>query len=1233
MFLTQETLESLEALLKEKILILDGAMGTMIQFQKLEEKDFRGERFKDHPLPLMGNNDLLSLTRPDVIKMIHRSYLEAGSDVIETNTFNGTSIAQEDYKMEGLVFELNEVSARLAREACDEFMKENPGRQCFVAGSVGPTNKTCSLSPDVNRPGYRATNFDTMADAYEEQIRGLLKGGADLFCLETCFDTLNLKAAIYAVKQVERDIGFKVPVIISTTITDSSGRTLSGQTIEACWASVAHAEPLCIGLNCALGAEDMRPYLQRLSEIADVPISCYPNAGLPNPLSDTGYDETPEITASLVKDFCENSFVNLLGGCCGTTPEHIKAIKEVADQFEPRKIKKQEKKLRISGLEALEVTSEPSSFIIVGERTNVTGSPKFSKLIKEGNLEAALTIAKQQVENGSNIIDINFDEGLIDSEAYMTEFLNLIGSEPDISRVPLMIDSSNWSVIVAGLKCSQGKAIANSISLKEGEEDFLEKARKLREFGAAAVVMAFDEKGQAATLEDKVSICSRAYKLLTEKANFPPEDIIFDPNVLTVGTGMAEHNDYGINFIEAVRKIKEQCPYALTSAGVSNISFSFRGHNKIRETMHASFLYHSIRAGLDMGIVNAGMIEVYEELEPKLLEAVEDVLFNRKESATEDLIDLAQDLKGESSSVVKKKQDEWRKLPVRERLIHALVKGILTHIEQDTEEVRTDYKRALEVIEGPLMDGMKKVGALFGEGKMFLPQVVKSARVMKKAVAYLDPFLKSDKFSLGEDKNSPQKKTFVLATVKGDVHDIGKSIVSVVLSCNNFHVIDLGVMVDCKVILEKAKEEKADLIGLSGLITPSLEEMAYNAKEMSRLGFDVPLLIGGATTSKKHTAIKIAPHYSGATIHVADASLVIDVCNQLISEDKKEDYIQAVQLKQEEIRTKFYASDKDKEKESLVKCRERKFIPSFGENRILTIPDSPFITKEVNLEEVLPYFDWSPFFWAWGLRGLYPSILSHKKWGKEATDLYKNAQLILEDIVENKRFKLKGSYQLWPAQSSDESITIFKDNDLKTEVESFHFLRQQRIKKEDKPYLCLSDFIPEKGSSKFDYFGTFVVTAGHEVDDYAESFEKKGDDYTSILIKSLGDRFAEALAEKLHKNVREFYWGESEDLALDDLIKERYRGIRPAPGYPACPDHSEKEKIWSLLQVEEKLGVSLTENYAMSPPSSISGYYFFHPESRYFSVGSLSSDQLEQYAQLKGISLQQVSKLLRMQTL
>lgn len=1208
-------------------------MGTMLQLCKLEKKDFAGKLFKNHPVDLKGNNDLLSLTQPQIIEKIHRQYLDAGCDIIETNTFNATRIAQEDYKLESRVAELNIKSAQIARKVCDDFMGEHPNRECFVAGSIGPTNKTCSLSPDVNNPAYRAINFDTMVEAYEEQAHALMEGGADLLFIETCFDTLNLKAAIYAVKKLEEKLGFELPIVISTTITDASGRTLSGQTVDAFWNSISHAKPLCVGINCALGASDMRPYIQRLSQIADCFICCYPNAGLPNPLSETGYDEKPEDTAGHIKDFCENSFVNLVGGCCGTTPPHIKAICDVVKNFKPRRTKPLDKKLRLSGLEPLEIPAAPSSFIIVGERTNVTGSPRFSKLIKEEKFEEALDVAKQQVENGANIIDVNFDEGLIDSKAYMIKFLNLIASEPDISKVPIMIDSSNWSVIEAGLKCVQGKSIVNSISLKEGEEVFLKHAKIIKNLGAAVVVMAFDEKGQAASLEDKVSISKRAYKLLVDVACFPPEDIIFDPNVLTVGTGIKEHNDYAVNFIEAVRGIKKSCPYALTSGGVSNVSFSFRGNNPIREAMHSSFLYHSIQAGLDMGIVNAGMLAVYEELDKDMLRVVENVLFNKTENSTEELIDFCQNIKQKSSSKDTKKQEEWRAYPVRERLTYALVKGVQNYVEEDTEEVRKELPSSLHVIEGPLMDGMKKVGELFGAGKMFLPQVVKSARVMKKAVAYLDPYLKSEKESSSTLKSRSSKKTFVLATVKGDVHDIGKSIVGVVLSCNNYEVVDLGVMVDCQTILNKAKDLDAQMIGLSGLITPSLDEMIHNAKEMQRQGFKVPLLIGGATTSRAHTAIKIAPHYEGGTFHVADASLVIDVCNRLMSTEKKDDFITQERIKQKEIREKFLLNKNEKKSFPLEKCRENRFLIDWSKEKICDPQNLALqIFDQVDLEELIKYIDWSPFFWAWGLKGLYPKILTHKKWGEQSSELYNNAQKMLEDVILNRRFNVKGICQLWPAQSDHEDITIYEDKTLKKPKETFNFLRQQRLKNNDNPYLCLADFIAPKESGRCDYMGVFVVTSGREVDEYAKFFEKKNDDYTAIMIKALGDRFAEAFAEMLHKIVREqVNHLKKEETTIEDLIKERYDGIRPAPGYPACPDHSEKKKIWNLLEAEQNIAVSLTESCAINPPSSIAGYYFFNSKAKYFTVGSLYEDQIYSYAKRKNLPVAEVKKWLSTQ--
>lgn len=1221
--------QKLETLLQERIVFLDGAMGTMIQRYQLEEQDFKGELFKDHPSELKGNNDLISLTRPELIQEIHRQYLEAGSDIIGTNTFSGTRIAQADYGLEAYVNQINEESARLARNACDEFMRANPERTCFVAGALGPTNRTASISPDVNNPAFRAVSFDELVDNYFEQIQGLVKGGVDLILPETTFDTLNLKAALFAIQKFNENRPEPIPTMISVTITDASGRTLSGQTVEAFWNSVRHAAPLSVGINCALGAKEMRPYIADLSRIAECYISCYPNAGLPNPLSETGYDETPDDTSNFLVDFAESGLVNLVGGCCGTTPEHIKAIHDKLFQIPPRQRATIQVEPRLSGLEPLNIPpagDEARSFLMVGERTNVTGSPRFAKLIRNGDFETALSVARQQVESGANILDVNFDEGMLDSEACMARFMNQIAAEPDISRVPIMIDSSKWSVIEAGLKCVQGKAIVNSISLKEGEDAFLEQAKLIRRYGAAAVVMAFDEYGQAVEKDHKVSICQRAYKLLTENVGFPPEDIIFDPNILTVATGIDEHNDYAVNFIEAVREIKATCPHALTSGGVSNISFSFRGNNVVREAMHSAFLFHAIKAGLDMGIVNAGMLAVYEEVEPELLKKVEAVLFNTHPGATEELLDYAEKVKDKKGQK-RKNDDTWRELPLEERITHSLVKGINSHIEQDTEEARQKAQLPLDVIEGPLMDGMKVVGDLFGAGKMFLPQVVKSARVMKQAVAYLNPFMEEEKRKNPVDAR--QQNVFVIATVKGDVHDIGKNIVSVVLSCNGYKVIDLGVMVKIDDILKAAEEHKADIIGMSGLITPSLDEMILNAKEMQRRGLKTPLLIGGATTSKLHTAVKIAPHYEAPVVQVIDASLVVEKCTQLISKEHNESFVTEHKAKQERLREHFKKSQADKTPGLKIhEAREKSFQTNWKELDI-EIPEKLGVElwDDICLDELACYIDWSPFFWTWEMKGTFPKILSSPKYGEQAKALYEDAQKMLERIVKEKRFSPRAVIGFWQANAEGDDVIL---SDQQGPVETLSFLRQQKVKiGNDQTAYCLSDFIAPKDSGKKDCLGAFVVTMGDDVERFAAEYEKKEDDYNAILIKALGDRLAEALAEWTHKKVRE-HWGhgKTEDLSTEDLIQEKYRGIRPAPGYPACPDHTEKTKLWQLLKAEETLGVSLTENFAMNPPASVSGYFFAHPKAKYFNVGMLEKDQIEDYAKRKGLSVQEVEKWL-----
>ncbi len=1229
---TSQTEDQLRELLAQRILYLDGAMGTMIQRHTLVEEDFRGDYFKDAKIDLKGNNDLLSLTRPDIIGDIYRAYYSAGSDIIETNTFSATSVAQADYGLQDAAYELNKASAELAKQAAADTMAADRDRQCFVAGALGPTNRTCSISPDVNNPAHRNITYQELVEAYHEQVRGLVDGGADLLLAETSFDTLNLKAAIFAMEKYFEESGRRLPVMLSVTITDQSGRTLSGQTIEAFWHSVRHARPLSVGINCALGASEMRPYMEALSSIADCHLSCYPNAGLPNPLSDTGYDETPDITSGLLQDYAQSGFLNIVGGCCGTTPDHIAAIAEATRGLPPRQPASPEPATRLSGLEPVTIPTaakRPSQdFILVGERTNVTGSPRFRKLIKEEKFEEALAVARQQVENGANIIDINFDEGLLDSEACMAHFLNLVASEPEICKVPIMIDSSKWSVIEAGLQCIQGKPVVNSISLKEGEETFLEQARLLKRYGAAAVVMAFDEKGQAASREGKVRICQRAYKLLTEQAGFPPEDIIFDANILTVATGIKEHNPYAVNFIEAVRQIKQTCPGALTSGGVSNISFSFRGNNPVREAMHSAFLYHAIEAGLDMGIVNAGMLEVYEQVDKTLLQKVEDVLLNRGDQATDDLLDYAEQFKGQSTG---KKQEEdlaWREGTVAERLSHALVKGITTFVDEDTEEARLQHDRPLEVIEGPLMDGMKIVGDLFGSGKMFLPQVVKSARVMKKAVAWLTPFMEEEKAA---SSGSSERGTMVIATVKGDVHDIGKNIVGVVLGCNNYRVVDMGVMVSCDDILKKAREENADLIGLSGLITPSLDEMIHNAKEMERQGFTVPLLIGGATTSRLHNAVKIAPHYSGPVVHVADASLAAGVCNELLSPGRAGDYVKELKAQQAEEREKFERKHAQHKFVILEEARANR-VPVQWKAEALAAPQDLGLHEfsDISLQDIAEVIDWSPFFWTLDLKGAYPRIFESQKYGQQARELFEDGQQLLRRIIQEQRFAPRAIFQFWPANTVGDSLELYADESRCAVLQTFHFLRQQREMTQDSPHYSLADYVAPKTTGLADYVGGFATTMGYEVEKFANTFEEDGDDYTSILVKALGDRMVEALTELLHKKARDFCgFGKAENLQPEDLIKEKYRGIRPASGYPACPDHTEKDTLWNLLDVETHVGISLTESYAMNPPSSVSGLYINHPQAKYFNVGLINKEQAEDYAARKSIPVEEAEKWLQ----
>lgn len=1213
---------ALTDLIRQRHVLLDGGMGTMIQSYKLTEADFRTPDLASHTKLLLGNNDLLSITRPDIIREIHTAYLRAGSDIIETNTFSSTSIAQGDYELEHVVGDINRASVRVAKEAVALVQAEQPKRRLFVAGAIGPTNRTASLSPDVNNPAYRAVTFEQLQESYYQQALTLVQEGVDILLVETIFDTLNAKAAVFAIERCFHETGVRLPVMISVTITDQSGRTLSGQTAQAFWYSIQHAAPLSVGINCALGAHEMRPYLRELASIVPCYLSCYPNAGLPNPLSETGYDETPADTARALGEIADEGLLNIVGGCCGTTPDHIRAIRERVEGLAPHAVTKTKDRLSLSGLEPLVITPD-NPFILVGERTNVTGSPKFRKLIEEDKFEEALSVARQQVENGANIIDVNFDEGLLDSEACMTRFLHLIASEPDIARVPIMIDSSKWSVLEAGLQCVQGKAIVNSISLKEGEEKFKEQARAIARYGAAMVVMAFDEKGQAATLEDRVRICRRAFAILTQEVGIPAHDIIFDPNVLTVATGIEEHNSYAIDFIEAVREIKETCPGCLTSGGISNISFSFRGNNKVREAMHAVFLFHAIKAGLDMGIVNAGMLEVYEEIEPTLLEKIEDVILNRHPGATEALVEFAERFKGQSTERDNAQLLEWRNLPLEERISHALVKGLVEFIESDTEEARQKLGRPLSVIEGPLMDGMKHVGDLFGAGKMFLPQVVKSARVMKRAVAYLEPFMEAEKAASGPGK---EERVFVIATVKGDVHDIGKNIVGVVLACNGYKVVDLGVMVQCSEILKAAREHKADLIGMSGLITPSLDEMANNLKEFEREGVSTPVLIGGATTSRAHTAIKLAPHYTGAVVHVADASLAVEVCTNLLSQERRSGYVRDLKANQEEQRQVFAAGRAELQLISLEEARSARhqFVPYKVETPSVV---GTHVYRDIALADVATLIDWSPFFWTWELKGSYPAILENKTYGAQAREIFREGQALLERIIAEGRFRLEAVVGIFPAKSDLDDVAVYDPAHPEHELERFCFLRQQR-RREGLPNLCLADFIAPWDLHTTDYLGAFAVVC-HGVEAFAKEFEDRGDDYQSIMVKALGDRFAEALAEFMHRRVRALWGYEAEgSLSLEALINEEYRGIRPAPGYPACPEHTEKRKIWSLLKVHDAIGLSLTENCAMTPASSVSGFYFAHPDAKYFNVGKIDRDQAQDYARRKGISLEEAERWL-----
>ena len=1247
------TIDRLHDLLARRILLLDGAMGTMIQRRQLTEEEFRGVRFADHPRDLRGNNDLLILTRPDVVGAIHREYLAAGADIIETNTFSSTAIAQADYGLEALACELNVEGARLARAAADEWSRQTPDRPRFVAGAIGPTNRTLSISPDVNNPAFRAVTFDQVRDAYREQARGLIDGGVDVLLVETIFDTLNAKAAVAAILETFEERGVQLPLMISATITDRSGRTLSGQTLDAFYTSISHARPLSVGLNCALGAEQMRPYLAELARIAECYVTCYPNAGLPNAFGQ--YDELPADTARLLRDFAESGFVNILGGCCGTTPDHIKAVASAVDGLPPRPrpltgsgvrdtgsepgTRSQERRIpdpgspipdgftQYAGLETLTIRPD-SNFIMIGERTNVTGSRRFARLVTAGDFVEAAAVALDQIRGGANILDVNMDEGMLDSEAAMTTFLNVIATEPEIARVPIMVDSSKWSVLEAGLKCVQGKAIVNSISLKEGEDDFLRKARLVRRYGAAVVVMAFDERGQADSIERKVDICQRAYRLLVDKAGFDPLDIVFDPNVLAIATGLEEHNEYAINFIEATRSIKARCPGVKVSGGISNLSFSFRGNDVVREAIHSAFLFHAIKAGLDMGIVNAGQLAVYEDIPADLLEHVEDVIFNRRPDATERLVRFAETVKGDAA---RREHDlSWRTGTVEARLAHALVHGIVDFIEEDVDEARRTLPRPLDVIEGPLMDGMKIVGDLFGAGKMFLPQVVKSARAMKKAVAYLLPYMEEEKRRAGTTARAPGK--VVMATVKGDVHDIGKNIVGVVLGCNNYEVIDLGVMVPADRILQTAVDERADLIGLSGLITPSLDEMVFVAREMERRHFTTPLLIGGATTSRQHTAVKIAPEFSQPVVHVLDASRAADVVASLLNPAHKPAFVAANRAEQERLQQQ-HAALKPRPLVRFDTARGRRLRVDWSPE---TIARPAFtgarLVEDVDVDALVPYIDWTFFFTAWELKGRFPAILDHPQYGAAARELYEHARTLLGRIAADRLLTPRGVYGFWPANADGEDIVIYSPEAQspkpEAEIVRFNMLRQQEQMSEGTPYLSLADFVAPRDSGVLDYVGAFAVAAGHGAEELVAAFERDHDDYHAIMVKALADRLVEAFAEYLHARARrDWGYGTDEHLSKEDLTAERYRGIRPAFGYPACPDHTEKGKLFSLLGAE-RAGITLTESFAMVPAASVSGLYLAHPAARYFSVGRIGRDQIDDYAARKGTTVAAVERWL-----
>jgi len=1216
--------EQLRSLLSEKILILDGAMGTMIQAFELGEDDFRGQRFKEHALPLRGNNDLLTLTQPEKIAGIHRAFLQAGADLIETNTFNSTRISQADYGMEPLVEELNFAAAALAKEETDRFSAQQPNKPRFVVGSLGPTNRTASLSPDVNRPDFRNISFEELRESYAEAAGGLVEGGADILMVETVFDTLNCKAALVAIDDVFTRLGYRVPVMISGTITDASGRTLSGQTVAAFWNSVRHAKPICVGLNCALGATELRPWLQELSKIAECPVSVHPNAGLPNELGE--YDDTPEHMAAVLAEFAADDLINLAGGCCGTRPEHIKAISEALENKATRTPPEAVPYCRLAGLEPLTLSPE-LNFVNVGERTNVTGSAIFRRLIQADDFEAAVDVARQQIENGAQIIDINMDEGLLDGKAVMTRFLHQIASEPDIARVPVMLDSSRWDVLEAGLTCLQGKGVVNSISLKEGEAAFIAQARVILRYGAAVIVMAFDENGQADSLEKRVSFCERAWKILTQDVGFPPEDIIFDPNIFAVATGIEEHNSYGIDFIEATQRIKKACPGALVSGGVSNISFSFRGQDRVREAIHSVFLYHAVKAGMDMGIVNAGQLEIYDEIDPALRQAVEDVVLNSRADATDCLLELAQGFQGVSKTEAV--DEAWRQRPVEERLKHALVKGINTFIQEDTEEARSASAQALDVIEGPLMDGMNVVGDLFGDGRMFLPQVVKSARVMKQAVAVLIPYIEEEKRKAG---TSGKRLTRILmATVKGDVHDIGKNIVGVVLSCNHYEVIDLGVMVSSEAILEAAVKEDVDIIGLSGLITPSLEEMRHVASEMRRRGLQQPLMIGGATTSPLHTALRIDPEYSNGVFWVKDASRAVGVARKLSREDERKKLAGATAQDYAHMRERRAKGSSRKPPVCLSEARGNAFSPPWSIENI-SQPEQPglHVFDNIDLAELLPFIDWAPFFQTWELQGRYPEILEDTDKGEAARSLLADAQIMLKQIVGENWLGARATVGIFPAASSGDDVVIYSDESHRAEHMHLNFLRQQKPKATGRYNRCLSDYIAPASSGLQDHIGLFAVTAGLGIEEKLEEFKQLHDDYSAIMLKALADRLAEALAEHTHRRVRQELWAYAPQESLDNeaLIAEDYLGIRPAPGYPACPDHSEKEKIFELLDAENNSSMELTSGYAMLPAASVSGYYFAHPQSSYFVLGNILEDQLLDYAKRKNITPEQARRLL-----